>query len=121
MLGLAALLMMTFGLSLLRIAQSNLTDRRLLDRGQHGLGVGAEGDMMHRLNLPPSEDMGKLSLYERNEQSILTPDSSTQSASGVPSDLALKDEEEGRVQGWVDRCSAYSTAALVYLRIVKQV
>ena len=121
-LGLAAVMMMTFGLWLLRMAQNDLTARRLADRDEGGAGV--EGDMMLPLNLSPSAAGAKMSLYERNEQSILTPDSSMSEA---PSDSSWKRSEKaeagdgGWLQDWADSTSARTTAAMVSLHIVRQV
>jgi hypothetical protein len=123
-LGLAAVLMMTFGLWLLRTAQCNLTDRRLDDRDKSGVDIA--GDIMLQASERPSPlfaESGKLSLYERGgNESILTPDSSL---SGVPSESAWQGEGEGggqhggRMQACADRWSAHNTAALLALKIIQ--
>jgi hypothetical protein len=131
-LGLAAGMMMTFGIWLLRMAQQDLSNRREKDRGLKNT-AGLDGEIMLR-----SKEGGvldeKVSLYERNYESTISPDSSN--LSGVLSDSSMSttwtgDEDDEGSNSFIERCiqkvdyycesvGSHWTGVLLRLRIIQQ-
>jgi hypothetical protein len=131
-LGLAAGMMMTFGIWLLRMAQQDLNNRREKDRGLKNTS-GLDGEIMLR-----SKEGGvldeKMWLYERNYESTISPDSSN--LSGVLSDSSMSttwtgDEDDEGSNSFIERCiqkvdyycesvGSHWTGVLLRLRIIQQ-
>jgi hypothetical protein len=126
-LGLAAGIMMTFGLFLLRFAQSDLTARRRLDRhkaeapGEGGGGILLRSSLSMSLSHQPGGD--RFSLYERNDGSsiALSPESST--LSEVPSLEGVQEEEgegtDSRSRDCAHRFSAGMTLVLLAAGVIE--